>query len=127
VREYAPESEFLHQLFESLNMAGIHYAVMRNYEPLPYSAGGSDLDVLVATADHRIAKETLIAVVDSIHGKIVGIVATWNFFEASVIGFSRGQWWGICVEFYREIAFKSAAPLVNYSALVSRLEYCRYP
>jgi thymidylate kinase len=110
-------------LFAALNSSGVRYAVMRNYEPLPYSAGGSDLDVLVTAVDYSRAKEALIAVVEQFDGKVVGVVETWNFFEAYIVGFSRGQWWGVCIEFYREIIFKSAVPLVDYWALAGRLGF----
>jgi hypothetical protein len=45
---HAPEGLFLQQLFERFNESGIRYAVMRNHEPLPFSAGGSDLDIIVS-------------------------------------------------------------------------------
>jgi thymidylate kinase len=121
VSEYTPEASFLQELFVALNTSGIRYAIMRNHEPLPYSSGGSDLDVFVVPDDIDAAKTVLLSVVENVDGKVIGIVETWNFFEAYVIGFARGQWWGICVEFYREIAFKSAVPLVDCVALSKHL------
>ncbi|SFD91554.1 hypothetical protein [Nitrosomonas sp. Nm166] len=116
------EGKFLQDLFSGLNKTGIHYAVMRNHEPLPYSTGGSDLDIFVNPVDVKAAKNLLIDVVQRVNGEIIGVVQTWNFFEAYVLGCLDGQWWGVCVEFYSSIAFKSAVPLVNQEALSRHLE-----
>ena len=120
--EYAPEAGFLQELFATLHIAGIRYAVMRNHQPLPYSSGDSDLDVFVVPQDFHAAKRALLSAVENVDGKVIGVVQTWNFFEAYIIGFSRGQWWGVCVELYKEIAFKSAVPLADSAALLKHLE-----
>ena len=43
-----PQADFLVRLFFDLSIAGIHYAVMRNHEQLPYELGARDLDIVVA-------------------------------------------------------------------------------
>lgn len=45
------ENSFLIELFSGLNGENIHYSVLRNYESLPKSCGGSDLDLWVARKD----------------------------------------------------------------------------
>lgn len=45
------ENSFLINLFARLNGENIHYSVLRNYELLPKSCGGSDLDLWVAEKD----------------------------------------------------------------------------
>ena len=92
----APEAYFLHKLFAALNASNIRYAVMRNHEPLPYSTGGSDLDIFVEPSDAQAAKELLLSVVHSVAGDIIGVVQTWNFFEAYIIGSVHKKWWGVC-------------------------------
>ena len=42
----SPESEFLQLLFASLHRQGIKYAIAREWDSLPDSLGGSDLDIL---------------------------------------------------------------------------------
>ncbi|MBV6389868.1 MAG: Thymidylate kinase [Nitrosomonas europaea] len=117
-----PESEFLHKLFAALNTSGVHYAVMRNYEPLPFSSGGSDLDIYVPAVEAKIAYQSLFMVVSGTNSKVIGVVRTWNFFEAYIIGYRNGQWWGICVEFYHGIVFKSTVELVDNSVLPDLFE-----
>lgn len=118
----APEADFLQKLFAALNASSIRYAVMRNHETLPYSTGGSDLDIFVEPSDAQAAKKLLLSVVHSVDGEIIGIVKTWNFFEAYILGSVHGEWWGVCVEFYSGIVFKSSVPLVDQDTLTRYLE-----
>lgn len=122
VSSYSAEGPFLHALFSRLNSSGIHYAVMRNYHSLPYSAGGSDLDILTTGAEYLRAKEIFLSVVAEAGGRVIGEVETWLFYEAYVIGYAGGQWWGVCVEFYKGVTYKSTVPLINYNALHGCLE-----
>jgi len=43
------EAPFLRELFKTLNNRQVKYCVLRNYETLPYSLDGSDLDILVTS------------------------------------------------------------------------------
>ncbi len=45
---------FLESFFKALNDYNINYAVMRNYENLPYSVGGSDIDIWVEEKDCQL-------------------------------------------------------------------------
>ena len=42
---------FLQQFFNTLNSQNIQYCVLRNYQSLPESTGGSDLDILINKKD----------------------------------------------------------------------------
>jgi len=118
----SPESVFLKIFFRELGAKRLRYAVMRNYDSLPESAGGSDLDILVAQEDVAAAVKVLLAAIAGVNGKVIGAVQTWTFFEVYVMGFSNGQWWGLCVELYSSVSFKSAVPLVDLKALYNRFE-----
>ncbi|MEF8698643.1 MAG: hypothetical protein V5B33_04810 [Candidatus Accumulibacter sp. UW20] len=118
----SPESVFLKIFFTELGAKRLRYAVMRNYDSLPESAGGSDLDILVAQEDVAAAVKVLLAAIAGVNGKVIGAVQTWTFFEVYVMGFSNGQWWGLCVELYSSVSFKSAVPLVDLGALYKRFE-----
>jgi len=109
----APEGFFLQQLFECFNSSSIRYVVMRNYESLPYSGGGSDLDILVPIGDYRQAQVVLLDCISQSGGTLLGVVRTWNFFEVYVIGRGDGNWWGVCVEIYSSISYKSSVSLIN--------------
>lgn len=46
------DENFLKVFFRNLGESGIQYCVLRNYEHLPHSLNGSDLDILVRLSDH---------------------------------------------------------------------------
>jgi thymidylate kinase len=117
-----PVGVFLQEIFVKLNKANICYAVMRNYDLLPYSAGNSDLDILVAPADVEHAKAVLLDSIEDINGTIIGIVKTRTFFAVCIMGITCGQWWGVCVEIYSGIFFKSTVPLVDHTVLYNHIE-----
>lgn len=116
------EARFLRLLFQELENSAIRYAVMRNYETLPYSAGGSDIDILVAGKDIEAAKRVLLECVIKVEGRIIGAVQTWNFVEFYLIALAGDRWWGVCVEFYSDVAFKSAVPLVDIATLHHKIQ-----
>lgn len=107
------EGNFLCKLFNKLNTSNINYAVMRNHLSLPYSAGGSDVDILVTSSDMKAAERLLLEIVEVVDAKVIGVVRTWNFFEAYIVGFNDDKWWGVCIEFYSDVAFKSTVPLIG--------------
>lgn len=118
-----PEHYFLKLLFSLLNDEGVHYAVMRNYKTLPYSSGGSDLDILVLPDDTERAKEILFHAIKRAGGIAIGCVQTWTFFEVYALGINENRWWGLCVEFYTGVQFKSSVPLIDsskYDACISK-------
>jgi thymidylate kinase len=98
----APEGLFLHTLFERLNASGVRYAVMRNHEPLPHSAGGSDLDIVIAPADEALARGVVLEAIRSAGGVPIGIVRTVGFIKVYALGKpadAAGAWWGMCLDF----------------------------
>ncbi|MEF8761575.1 MAG: hypothetical protein V5B36_18180 [Candidatus Accumulibacter sp. UW25] len=117
-----PESAFIKRLFKDLETKQVRYAVMRNHATLPESSAGSDLDILVAPDEMEAAKKVLLEAVKAENGKVIGLARTCNFFELYVIGISFGQWWGLCVELYSSLAYKSAMPIVDLDALYERFE-----
>src|SRR6185369_15815877 len=106
---FAPEGFFLAKLFELFNTAGIRYAVMRNYEPLPFSAGGSDLDLLVHEDDEDETKSILCNAISLAGGVSMGCIRSCDLFKLYAFGRNTddlGKWWGLCVDinfglFYR--------------------------
>ena len=77
----ASESWFLEDLFTVLNSKSIQYAVMRNHEPLPFSSGGSDLDIIVHERDRAEVKLVLLDTIKAANGVAIGIAHTIGFFK----------------------------------------------
>lgn len=119
-----PERFFLGLLFSKLNESGVLYAVMRNYASLPDTSAGSDLDILVHPEDIKRAKAVLFDAIKQSGGIAIGCVQTWTFFEVYALGINnKSEWWGLCVEFYTGVQFKSSVPLVDsnqFDACISK-------
>lgn len=64
-----------YELFHLLNKEKITYAVLRNYESLPESCGGSDLDIFVASADCEKFYKILTNAAESTNSKLVSYTA----------------------------------------------------
>jgi len=73
---------------------------MRNYESLPRSTGGSDLDVLFRPQDVKIVKEITHAAFVSAGGAPIGETHTNGFSKYFAFGQpkSRADWWGISLD-----------------------------
>lgn len=94
---YYPEGPFLHALFQGLNSAKIQYAVMRNYQSLPQSAEGSDLDIIINPVAAKQTKDIIYNAVHSAAGTKIGEVTTTGFFKIYAMGKSMphpDKWWG---------------------------------
>lgn len=108
--EYAPEGEFLKELFSAMNAAHINYAVMRNHEPLPFGSGGSDLDIMLISAQAISARSVVHQVISSAGGVPIGISETVGLFKIYTIGKASNlttlEWWGLRLDFNVGLYFK---------------------
>lgn len=111
----SPESIFLSILFKKLEQADIPYAVMRNYTSLPYSAGGSDLDLIVPSKYGKQAKHVIYDAVKNAGGVPIGIAESIGFFKIYILGClpdGSHSWWGLRVDVNVGLVFKGQ-PLIN--------------
>lgn len=108
------EEPFLRTLFDTLQRAGLRYAVMRNYETLPVTAGGSDLDLLVGLRDGKDAVAAILRVVDSVGAVVIGQSSSFGFRKVFVAGRDDyGDWWGLCIDVNFGLAYKGARLLLE--------------
>lgn len=112
IKMNSPESYFLKYYFSKLNTSDIEYAVMRNWESLPDSLGGSDLDILTNSSSSAkliagIAEQTAIecgGTVTSLY-KVETIVMT-------LAGRKKdGTWWGLHIDIFPMLCYKSISYL----------------
>lgn len=119
------EHVFLSRLFAELERGNIRYAVMRNYESLPYGVEGSDLDILVAPDSEQRSREVLLRVIETLGAVAIGLAATVGFFKVYVLGpplSPHGGWWGLRVDVNVGLSFKGA-PLVGNAVLNACQKY----
>jgi len=72
------ESVVLGELFRSLNCSGIRYVVLRNSETLPYSLGGSDLDLLVSRDQFDIVCDMVMHIVRRNGGRCISVLTDFG-------------------------------------------------
>lgn len=92
------ENTFLNILFKSFKENKIRYAVMRNYEPLPFSSGGSDLDIIINSGDEARTRMVVREAIQSAGGVPIGLAESAGFFKVYALGETLGvtrQWWGM--------------------------------
>ena len=65
------EKQLLKKLFDSFNNSECNYCVLRNYETLPESLGGSDLDLAVLPAEEETVHLLVREVVKEYGGSII--------------------------------------------------------
>ncbi|MBN8439061.1 MAG: hypothetical protein J0L95_13605 [Candidatus Accumulibacter sp.] len=96
-----PESIFLNILFDEFSSQGVRYAVMRNHDLLPFSAGGSDLDIIVAAEDGELTKALVLRSIQLAAGAPIGIAESIGFFKVYALGSAENYsypWWGLRVD-----------------------------
>lgn len=106
---HSPESGFLFDFFGALNVAGVRYAVMRNYDSLPHSLEGSDLDILVAPEDQKSLRDILVRSIERSNAIAIGCSPVHRFFKVCMIGRNRTtnkSWWGLCIDVNVGVSFK---------------------
>lgn len=104
-----PESAFLGALFKAFTDHGIRYAVMRNHQTLPFSAGGSDLDIIVGTDQGRRVRSAVLETIRASGGLPIGIAETVGFFKVYALGKTTDEpsrWWGLCLDFNIGVYFR---------------------
>jgi hypothetical protein len=67
-------AEFLSRLFHTFEREGIDYAVARDYESLPRTLDGRDLDLLVQDCDFERAYRALLGIADSLEARVFKVV-----------------------------------------------------
>lgn len=103
------EAPFLQTLFDTLERAGLRYAVMRNYETLPLTAGGSDLDLLVSVRAGNEILAAILQVVDKMGAVAIGQSSSFGFRKVCVAGRDgNGDWWGLRIDVNCGLAYKGA-------------------
>jgi len=121
-----PETHFLKALFSRLKQFGVQYAVMRNYQSLPLTVNGSDLDILIKPGCEAVAKSALMRAVEDANGAVIGIAATEGFFKFNAFGRPSeysNAWWGLRIDVSVGLKFRGCANLLSESVLQERIIY----
>jgi len=110
------ESIFLQDFFNRLNETGINYAVLRNYEPLPYSLGGSDLDILVAPTNAVAARDMIESFAHS-HGLKLIVKYSVTTKILRFCGKKDSVWLGFPIDIYTALEYRGLEYADSYAVL----------
>ena len=92
--------EYYKILFKELNNKGIHYSVLRNWETLPETSGGHDIDIWVRKAD----LDEFIIVLNSVAGQNGGSMVSYIYSKDCPRYLFLGKEWGIQYDVHIEDA-----------------------
>ena len=112
----SPEAKFLEKLFHNLNDCGLNYAVMRNYELLPNSADGSDLDLLIDPKQERLIMDCIAGSIRSADGIAIGHVNTVGLTKIFACGQPDNkddQWWGLRLDICKGVVYRGSHNLIE--------------
>lgn len=110
------EGYFLQALFMLLETEAVRYAVMRNYHQLPYSAEGSDLDIIVAQEDGPRTRKVILEAIREACGTPIGIAESVGFFKVYAFGGGPDTvcpWWGLRIDVNVGLFFKGHCLLAD--------------
>ena len=111
-----PEAAFLEKLFHNLNDSGLNYAVMRNYELLPRSADGSDLDLLIDPKQEQLIMDCISDSIRSANGIAIGLVNTVGLSKIFAFGQPDNeddQWWGLRLDICKGVVYRGSHNLIE--------------
>ena len=116
-------NNFLSQFFNTLNTQDVQYSVLRNYQSLPESTNGSDLDILINKKD-AIQFFTLISEISQQQaGEIISIIPSDICPRICVLG-SKGNGWGIMIDLhYDAISYRGYTILSNKNVWRNTFQY----
>ncbi|MDC0590235.1 hypothetical protein OAP17_10905 [Porticoccaceae bacterium] len=93
--------EFIINLCDGFDKNSIDYAVMRNYQTLPLSPGGSDIDILIPTGDRATCLILVRDIIERSGVFLMGVANSYSFSKIFVMGKSSSvdkDWWGVCLD-----------------------------
>ncbi|MBU4186200.1 MAG: hypothetical protein KKI12_00310 [Proteobacteria bacterium] len=93
------ETAFLTELFQRLNDNNIHYCVLRNYESLPYSLNGSDLDLLIPKSELTTTWKIIQHSAKECGGKCINKYRV-EAVITSFLGYYDNKWWGAHIDIF---------------------------
>ena len=106
----AAEALLLIQFFSKLEESAIPYCVLRNYETLPYSLGGSDLDLLVSRDRRDEVLALLNDIVRDCGGQCISYIGDYEMTAVNCRFCGKddytGHWWGLPLDLFGRIGLR---------------------
>lgn len=121
-----PREHFLPALFLELEASGYLYCVLRNYEQLPQSLAGSDLDMIVLPAQRDQVAALVIDIASQFGGRLISEYTTTGRYM-KFLGYHAGEWWGAAIDLmpgldYQGVIYLSAPFIIERSCFHGRIK-----
>lgn len=113
------ENKFLTDFFSLLKLEKINYCVLRNYEGLPNSLNGSDLDILVSKTDLVMFYNILNNILELNNGKVIVKYGELTP-RICVAGVINNQYYGIQFDIHENILPYQTSNMFPVDFLLSR-------
>jgi len=117
------ETAFLTKLFQRLNENNIHYCVLRNYESLPYSLNGSDIDILFSRQHFSNAHGIISRTAKEFGGKCILKLGAHRVRSAAFCGHFKTGWWGVRFDTFTYVGTNGCDILFASDVLRQALNY----
>lgn len=99
---------FLKTFFKNLNNNKIKYCVWGNYDYLPESLNGSDLDIVIKSCHKFEFNQVLKDLIREFGGRVVSYFDTFNTEHYRIVGIRENKSWGIMIDvIYDEFYYKN--------------------
>lgn len=95
------KNPFLGGFFDRLNSESLKYAVLRNYQSLPGSTDGSDLDIFINKCDEHEFLKILLQESERCNGGIISVIDSKTCPRYCVMGFDQ-TFWGLMIDLHLE-------------------------
>lgn len=124
-KSVSPEAGFLKNLFEEFDDSKVRYAVMRNYEVLPNSVNGSDLDILIEPEQEMLARACVFTAIEAAGGVPIGCVDTVGLFK--IFAFGQGsnadnEWWGLRMDISVGVIYAGCSNMISDGVWINHIE-----
>lgn len=116
-------NNLLPQFFNALNSKSIQYCVLRNYQSLPESTGGSDLDIFINKKDATKFIKILSEISCKLGGSITSVISSNICPRICILG-NKGTGWGVMIDLhYDEISYRGYTILSNKNVWRNTFQY----
>ena len=101
------------------------YALMRNYESLPLSTNGSDIDILMMPGQETNCLYALKKALTAVSANILTEYTQPGFHKVIVIGPDLNKtegWWGVCIDLFFGCKFAGTAEFLDEALVLEYVE-----
>ena len=111
------KSDFLQQWFVRLNSENICYAVLRNYQWLPYSCDGSDVDIWVKKEDYK----KFVRITDGCAKENEGALVSYTPDSTCPRIIYQALGWGVQLDVHIDVAIHRGVPYMTDTLIESHI------